>query len=108
MTNEQLQPYQYLANVLPEVLSEGPVLVEFKSPEKSDIISSIIVTLHADECSLDSKPSERETEGETLWAWCINREEWVLLDLKEVENAQIWPPSFEENAAFDAAHANEQ
>ena len=100
---QQLQPHQYLAGVLPEVLAEGPVLIEFKTAEDTGIKPSAIVTLHPEDCPLENKPEDTDPTGETLWCWDAPKGEWVLLDLKEVETAQVWPPQLEENAAFDRA-----
>ena len=91
--SEMLEPHDYLLDVLPGILSEGPVLIEFKHDGGiSSVKSAMIVTLHPDECPLDLLPPLPE-DHYAIWAWNIRSNEWCQIDCREVEDAQTWPPT---------------
>lgn len=94
MENDKFAPHEILAEVLPDILKEGPVLVEFKSDEPTDIRSAMILTLHPEMCPIENKPVDNESHG-LIWCWNAHRGGWYLLNCFDVDNAQNWPPVFE-------------
>jgi hypothetical protein len=88
---EVKEPHELLGEILPEVLEEGAVLIQFKSEDNAVIVPSVILTLHPDECPIDQCPEKSATPN-TLWAWNVRHTQWYLLDLVAVDDAQTWPP----------------
>ena len=91
MNTEKQYPHEILAEILPEILAEGPVLLEFKTDEITDIKPSMIVTLDENICPINNKPVDNEDNGK-IWCWNVHRGGWYLLDCYDVESAQTWPP----------------
>lgn len=86
-----IEPFKALAEVFPEHLAEGPLLVDFKDDEDTDIKSAVIVTLHPDMCPINTIPDETGNQY-CLWAWNVRRNEWLELDCKTIDTVQVWPP----------------
>lgn len=82
---------EVLASFVPAALRDGAILVELKTTEASDIKSAIIVTLHEEQCPLDTKPEDSDlTEG--VWCWNMRRAQWYYLKFKDVDGLQPFPP----------------
>lgn len=81
-----------LADVMPGVLKEEILMIELKSfSNDSDIKSVMLLTLREDICDMSSKPDYGETEYQ-IWCWNVRKGFWYLLDFKQVESAENWPP----------------
>jgi hypothetical protein len=86
------EPHEMLASILPEILKEGAVLIEFKvnTPIADGTVPSAILTLHPDECPIDQRPEDADTDN--IWCWDIGQNNWFQLNFFQVETAQSWPP----------------
>lgn len=89
-----IDKHTVLAEVLPDFLHEGPMLVEFMSSDDFDFKHAMILTTNPEFYPADSKPVDNATNYE-IWCWNVRKGGWYLLNLKEVETIQTWPPSLE-------------
>lgn len=81
-----------LAKVMPGVLEEEVLLVELKNSTFDESIKSVVLlTLDPEFCNIDTKPHESEDEHH-MWCWNLRRSQWQLLDFRQVESAENWPP----------------
>jgi hypothetical protein len=89
---DPVEPHEMLAEVLPGIMKEGAVLVEFKTntPTTVGTVTSAILTLHPEECPIDQCPDD--TDPNYIWCWDLSQNTWFQLDFKQVETAQTWPP----------------
>ena len=86
------ESYETLADVMPGVLEEEVLLVELKNDTNDDSIKSVmLLTLDPEFCDIDRKPVDGE-DRYNIWCWNLNRRQWMLLDFREVESAENWPP----------------
>jgi hypothetical protein len=83
--------YEVLAKVMPSILEEDILLVELKNARNENIKSVMLLTLNPEFCDLTKKPFDGEDEYH-IWCWNIRRQLWFLLDFKDVETAENWPP----------------
>lgn len=80
-----------LAETLPEFLREGPLLIDFKDTNNTDVKSAIIATLSAEFCNLEDIPVDN-CDLYNLWAWNVHRGGWVCISLADIDTVQNWPP----------------
>lgn len=83
--------YEVLAKVMPSILEEEILLVELKETSVENLKSAMLLTLDPQFCNLQEKPFEAEDEYH-MWCWNVKRKSWFLLDFREVESAENWPP----------------
>ena len=88
---EQPTDEEVLAVILPQMLTDGALLIELKETKDSNIKAALILTLHEKQCPVADKPAEENTQ-EGVWAWNMRKGNWHYLKFSDVDAAGPFPP----------------
>jgi hypothetical protein len=91
MENNNPTDEQVLSEFIPAALVDGTLLIELMSTKDNSVKNGLILTLHEEDCPIDSKPID-ENPSKSIWCWNIRTSSWYDLKFADIDSAQSWPP----------------